>query len=114
VIQLPPLSSPQAGPRHASSRAEALSVDVTYSLQEEDAGHLSRPEDGYRLELTPKCLGINVDHRSVIHRLHPSLLTKVSRSSGALAGYRVLRRQRLLQHGVPLEVPSSWVRIALA
>ncbi len=114
MIQLPPLSSPPAGPPHVSSRAEALSVGATYSLQEEDTGHLSRPENGYRLGLTPKCLGINVDHRSVIHRLHLGLLTVVSRSSGAFAGYRVLRRQGLLQHSVPLEVPSSWVRIALA
>jgi hypothetical protein len=91
VIQLPPLSSPQAGPLHASSRAKALSVSVTCSPQEEDTGRLSRPEDGYRLRLTPKCLRINVDHRSVIHRLHPSLLAVVNRSSGALAGYRVLR-----------------------
>jgi len=31
-------------------------------------------EDGYRLRLTPECLGIRVDHRSVIHRLQQSLL----------------------------------------
>jgi hypothetical protein len=66
-------------------QGQALSIGATYSLQEEDTGHLSRPEDGYRLRLTPKCLGINVDHRSVIHRLHPSLLNRVNRSVRCLS-----------------------------
>jgi hypothetical protein len=34
---------------------------------------LVTPRGGYKLRLTPKCLGIRVDHRSVIHRLHQSL-----------------------------------------
>ena len=114
VIQLPPLSSPQAGPRHTSSKAEALSVGVACSPQEEDTVHLSRPEDGYRLWLTPKCLRINVGHRPVIHRLHPSLPTEVDRSSGAGAGHQVLRWWRLHPQSDPLEVPSSWVPITLA
>jgi hypothetical protein len=40
-------------------------------------------EDGYQLRLTPKCLGINVDHRPVIHRPQQSLPAGADKSSGA-------------------------------
>jgi hypothetical protein len=73
MIQLPPLSSPQAGPPHVGFRPKAVAECYI-----QPAGGGYRPpitsEDGYRLGLTPECLRIRVDHRSVIHRLQQSLL----------------------------------------
>jgi hypothetical protein len=44
---------------------------VTCAPQEEDTVRRSRPEDGYRLRLTPECLRIKVGHRPVIHGPQP-------------------------------------------
>lgn len=91
-IQLPPLSSPQAGPQHTSSGARCHPSVSHTPRRRRIPGTRHIPKDGYRLRLAPKCLRINVDHRSVIHGLHQSPQAEAYRSSGASTGYRVLRQ----------------------
>lgn len=65
-------------------------------------------EDGYQLRLAPNCLGINVDHRPVIHRLQQGLPTEADKSSGASAGPPVLRGSVCAGNYVPLLCRTSW------
>jgi hypothetical protein len=53
-IQLPPLSSPKAGPQRAMTDVSAATISVTYSPQEEKIHALSRVRRGNSAELSPK------------------------------------------------------------
>jgi len=64
--------------------------------------------DGYRFRLAPECLGYNVGHRPVIHRLQQSLPTEADKSSGASTSFPVLRGSTCFSNNVPLLCRTSW------
>ena len=68
TIQLPPLSSPQGGPRHQCSSAETPSHGATYTPQEEDTVRTSRQKRLHAWAY-PRIALYKSSHRPFIYRI---------------------------------------------